>query len=683
MVREALVAQPGGVERLDDRRPAAARRSRRAARSGQDLRPERPHLVDLGRELDEVARHAGAGEARVGDRREQPVQRVAELVEQRVTSSKVSSVGWPSGGSGDVEVVDDDGRGAEQPRLRDEGVHPGAAALALAGVEVAEVQPERRPVGVGHLPDPHVGVVAGQVGALGEPEAVEQLGGVEDAVDQHPVQLELGPQGRGVDGVALGAHLLAVEGPVPRRQLDAVPRGGLARAPPPRPRRWPPTPAPSRRASRRRPRWCGRSASASTRSAWVSKPSSRARSARSVAMRSATGPLSCSPEDARSTDASCTRRRRSRLRSLVSTGWRVGSSSGSSQPSSPRSAAAVRAAATSSAPSPSSSATSSTCTAAASMASWTFCPNVVVSPESSWLSSVSRARPRVVELGAGQQEVQVVALDQPHRLLVQAQVVRAGRARRRCARRGPGPAAGRRSGRPPAARSPARSRAAAAWTPRRSGCRRRSTPAPAAGPSARGRRRCSSKPGGSSEPTIVATSARCSAIPASSASRQCSGVMSPNGGSPNGSGEGTNSGLAGVTGELSAALIAAHPAPWRRPPWSGPLRRSVEAGGSSLPFPPRSSYIPWGDGHRRRRSRTDHPFPCCHDPRRAARRAAPCPAPSRPRSAPTCSPASAAASPASPASSASTTPSCPRSSGPCSPATTSCCSASAARARPA
>jgi hypothetical protein len=37
--------------------------------------------------------------------------------------------------------------------------------------------------------------------------------------------------------------------------------------------------------------------------------------------------------------------------------------------------------------------------------------------------------------------------------------------------------------------------------------------------------------------------------------------MSPNGGSPNGSGDGTNSGLAGVIGELSTALIAAHPAP--------------------------------------------------------------------------------------------------------------------------
>ena len=53
--------------------------------------------------------------------------------------------------------------------------------------------------------------------------------------------------------------------------------------------------------------------------------------------------------------------------------------------------------------------------------------------------------------------------------------------------------------------------------------------------------------GGSAEPVIAATSARCSAMPASTASRQCSSVMSANGGSSNGSGDGRSSGLAGVS----------------------------------------------------------------------------------------------------------------------------------------
>ena len=156
------------------------------------------------------------------------MQRVAELVEQRVDLVERQQRRLPGGRLRDVEVVDDDRRGAQQPRLGHERAHPRPAALALAGVEVAEVQPDRRAVGVGHLPDPDVGVVALQIGPRGEPEAVQQLGGVEDAVDQHPVQLEPRPQGRGVDGVPLGAHLLAVERPVPGRELDAVAGGRLA-----------------------------------------------------------------------------------------------------------------------------------------------------------------------------------------------------------------------------------------------------------------------------------------------------------------------------------------------------------------------------------------------------------------------------------------------------------------------
>ena len=49
----------------------------------QHLGLERPVLEDLRRQLDEVAQHLGAGQPLVGDLRQQPVQAVAELVEQR------------------------------------------------------------------------------------------------------------------------------------------------------------------------------------------------------------------------------------------------------------------------------------------------------------------------------------------------------------------------------------------------------------------------------------------------------------------------------------------------------------------------------------------------------------------------------------------------------------------------
>src|SRR4051794_18501636 len=67
-----------------------------------------------------------------------------------------------------------------------------------------------------------------------------------------------------------------------------------------------------------------------------------------------------------------------------------------------------------------------------------------------------------------------------------------------------------------------------------------------------------SKVGGWSEPTIAATSARCSAMPASSASRQCSRGPPANGGRATGSDDGEASGLSAErtgTGAGSGALI--------------------------------------------------------------------------------------------------------------------------------
>src|SRR4051794_144356 len=105
-----------------------------------------------------------------------------------------------------------------------------------------------------------------------------------------------------------------------------------------------------------------------------------------------------------------------------------------------------------------------------------------------------------------------------------------------------------------------------------------------------------SKVGGSSEPTIAPTSARWWAMPASSASRQCSRVMAANGGSSNGRDDGeargVSAGRAGTAGGGGGgggggagglwgggrdgggggpgALTGAHPAPPPVTCWSGP-----------------------------------------------------------------------------------------------------------------
>ena len=53
-------------------------------------------------------------------------------------------------------------------------------------------------------------------------EPVELVGGEEHAVLQHPIELEVGLDLRFVEVVLGLAHLLGVELPVPRRQLEAA-----------------------------------------------------------------------------------------------------------------------------------------------------------------------------------------------------------------------------------------------------------------------------------------------------------------------------------------------------------------------------------------------------------------------------------------------------------------------------
>lgn len=159
---------------------------------GQHLGPVRPYLVDLRGELHEIARHFETGQQRIADVGEQAVQRVPELVEQRGDFTPGHEHRLALRGLGDVQVVDHHGPLAQQMRLDHQRVHPGTAPLGLACVEVPDVQPERTAVGVVHLEDPGVRVVRHQVGALGQGDAVDQPGGVEDPVAQYGLQLQVG-----------------------------------------------------------------------------------------------------------------------------------------------------------------------------------------------------------------------------------------------------------------------------------------------------------------------------------------------------------------------------------------------------------------------------------------------------------------------------------------------------------
>ena len=139
-----------------------------------------------------------------------------------VTSSKLSSAGWPAAGLREIGNVVDDRQRAEQLGLLDKVVHPGAAVLVVALEVVAIPERQRLAVGVEDFEDPHVGLVDGNILALLERDAVELVGGVEDAVLQHVVEFEVGLDLRLVEIVSRFADLFGVKLPVPGLQLEAA-----------------------------------------------------------------------------------------------------------------------------------------------------------------------------------------------------------------------------------------------------------------------------------------------------------------------------------------------------------------------------------------------------------------------------------------------------------------------------
>ena len=188
----------------------------------EDRRILRPVLIELRGELDEVARGRSSGEAGVLGVGEHAVQGVSELVEHGANVVGGEQRGLARRRLGEVADVDDDRLGAHQLRLLDEVVHPGAALLVVA-LEVVDVeQGEGAAVGVEDLEDAHVGVVDRKVLALLEGNAVELGGGVEDAVFEHVVHLEVGLDLLFVEIVFGFAHLLGIDFPVKRLELESA-----------------------------------------------------------------------------------------------------------------------------------------------------------------------------------------------------------------------------------------------------------------------------------------------------------------------------------------------------------------------------------------------------------------------------------------------------------------------------
>ena len=138
------------------------------------------------------------------------------------TSSEVSSAGSPGAGGAKLATLTTTGLVPSSFDWSTIVAHPGAALLVVALEVVAVEQRQRAAVGVEDLEDAHGRVVHRKVVALLEGDAVELVGGVEDAVLQHVVQLEVGLDLLLVEIVLRLAHLLGVEVPVPGLELEAA-----------------------------------------------------------------------------------------------------------------------------------------------------------------------------------------------------------------------------------------------------------------------------------------------------------------------------------------------------------------------------------------------------------------------------------------------------------------------------
>jgi hypothetical protein len=223
---EALVEPPRLSQPLDQRlghRRAGDRVTRMLA---QHLRIERPVLEELRRQLDEVAQHARARQPLVGDLRQEPVQPVAEFVEQRAHVVGRQQRRLAGGRLGEIVVVHDDRLLAERARLVAVGRHPRAAALGRPHEVVGQEQAHARAARVPDLVGAHVRVVGRGIGQRDEADAEQPAGAVERRLEhavEREVRLHLGV----VDLEARAAHLLGVVAPVPR--LDRVRRARRAR----------------------------------------------------------------------------------------------------------------------------------------------------------------------------------------------------------------------------------------------------------------------------------------------------------------------------------------------------------------------------------------------------------------------------------------------------------------------
>ncbi len=132
----------------------------------QERRFHEPVFVELRGQFHEIAGDRGAGDSRVGDVGHQPVQRMAEFVEQGAGVVEGEHRVVPLGGLREVHRVDDDGAHllvvavAAEFVLAAKAAHPRAGAFRGPREVVADEDADMRAVRPAHLPHSRVWMVA-------------------------------------------------------------------------------------------------------------------------------------------------------------------------------------------------------------------------------------------------------------------------------------------------------------------------------------------------------------------------------------------------------------------------------------------------------------------------------------------------------------------------------------------
>ena len=157
----------------------------------EDFRDGGKRLIELGGHLHEVAGHGSTAQTIVVAIREDTVEGMSKLMEERGHLIPSEQRGLAFGCFRIVAHVEDDGQLVITVALLGKTIHPCAAALGRTAEVITIEERLRFVVFVEDLKDLHIWMIGRNVGALLESEPVGAIGCIEHTIDQDAVNVEI------------------------------------------------------------------------------------------------------------------------------------------------------------------------------------------------------------------------------------------------------------------------------------------------------------------------------------------------------------------------------------------------------------------------------------------------------------------------------------------------------------